>query len=93
MGSTSSPLDPWAVTLACLQRVPLPVLPALPGRVHRIQDAPLTDADLAGITSPTELALVAGITRQAAVQRLQRQAELRAAEDTTTTTTKERTSP
>jgi len=53
----------------------MPALPAVPGRVIVARDAPLTDEELAAITNPTELALCAGISRQAAHQRLQRQAE------------------
>jgi len=67
--------DRWRLTLAGLRGEPWPMPPELPGVVHVCRDAPLTTAELASITSPTELALCAGISRQAAHQRLQRQAE------------------
>ncbi len=60
----------WAFTLALLLGDPLPPLPALPGRVHACRDAPLDPAELEGITSPTELGLLLGITKQAAAARL-----------------------
>jgi hypothetical protein len=64
--------DRWTLTLAGLLGEPWPPLPALPGRVHRTTDAPMTDAELAGISSPTELALILGISRQAAHARLKK---------------------
>jgi len=65
--------------LAALQGKPWPALPALPGRRHACTDRPISEDELQGVTSPTELALLLGITRQAAVQRLRRQAELHSA--------------
>lgn len=71
------PIDRWSLTLAGLLGQPWPMPPELPGRVIQCRDAPLTSAELAAITDPTELALCAGISRQAAHQRLQRaQAEI-----------------
>lgn len=67
--------DLWALTVAALQGQPWPELPPLPGRLHVAHDEPLPDDELAGIDNPTELALCAGITRQAAYQRLQKRAE------------------
>lgn len=62
--------DAWHQMLAALQGEPWPGLPALPGRRHTCADRAMTEDELQGITSATELALVCGITRQAAVQRL-----------------------
>lgn len=73
--SESTTTNRWPLTVAALLGEPWPPLPELPGTVHQCRDAPLTDEELAEITSPTELALCAGISRQAAHQRLQRQAE------------------
>ena len=64
------PIDRWTLTVAALLGEPWPMPPNLPGVVHQCHDAPLTAAELAGITSPTELALCAGISVQAAHQRL-----------------------
>lgn len=50
----------------------MPPAPPLPGWRHVIADAPLTDDEVADVTSPTELALLLGISRQAAHQRLKR---------------------
>ncbi len=63
-------MNRWALTLAALRGDLWPALPELPGQVHRCHDAPLAEADLADITRPSELALVLGISRQAASQRL-----------------------
>lgn len=68
-------LDRFDLTVAWLLGLPWPPLPPLPGVLHQCRDAPLSADELAAITSPTELALCAGISRQAAHQRLQRQAE------------------
>ncbi|MBL8340035.1 MAG: hypothetical protein JNL30_01105 [Rubrivivax sp.] len=65
----------WPLMVAALAGRPLPTLPELPGRVHVMRDEPLTEADLAQITDLTELALCAGITRQAAWARLQKRKE------------------
>jgi hypothetical protein len=48
-------------------------LPDLPGRMHIMVDEPLPAAELDAIEDPSELALLAGISRQAAHQRLRRQ--------------------
>ncbi len=64
----------WHLMLAALQGEPGPALPTLPGRRHACTDAPISEVELQGVTSPTELALLLGITRQAAMQRLRRQA-------------------
>lgn len=71
----------WHLMLAALQGKPWPALPPLPGRRHACTDAPISEDELQGVTSPTELALLLGITRQAAVQRLKRQAERHGATD------------
>ena len=68
--------DRWHQIVAALLGVAPPPLPELPGRVHRAHDEPIADEHLVGITNCTELALVLGITRQAAHQRLQRQQTL-----------------
>lgn len=60
----------WSVMLACLSGDPPPPLPDVPGQVHACADAPLEPEMLEGITDPTELALCAGISRQAAHERL-----------------------
>lgn len=62
----------WAWTVAALLGEPLPPLPDLPGRRIACQDAPPTPEDIDAIEHPAELALVLGITRQAAHQRLTR---------------------
>lgn len=64
-------MNAWRAMLCALLGEPLPPPPALPGRVHVAHDEPLPAAELAAIDNPTELALCAGITRQAAAQRLQ----------------------
>lgn len=66
--------DRWALTLAGLrgERWPLPA--DIPGRLIRAADRPLTDDELAGVDSATELGLLLGISRQAAFQRLKRAA-------------------
>lgn len=66
--------DRWALTLAGLLGQPWPALPALPGRLFECHDEPMTPDELAAITDPIELARCAGITRQAAHQRLQQRA-------------------
>lgn len=77
--------DAWTLTVAALLGEPWPALPDLPGRRHACPDRGLTDDEMAGIESPTELALIAGISRQAAHQRIQkaRMAVLLDADDTT----------
>lgn len=72
---SSSQPDRWALLLLTLQGQPWPELPALPGRLIVARDEPLPDDELADIDNPSELALCAGITRQAARQRLQKRAE------------------
>lgn len=63
-------LDRWTLTLAGLRGEPWPRPPELPGTVHLCRDAPLPPELLADITDPIELALCAGISRQAAHARL-----------------------
>jgi len=65
--------DRWHLTLAGLLGQPWPALPVLPGVVHVCRDAPLSTAELAGVTSPSEPALLCGISRQAAHKRLHKQ--------------------
>lgn len=72
---SSSQRDRWALLLLGLQGQPWPELPPLPGRLIVARDEPLPDDELAGIDNPNELAPCAGITRQAAHQRLQKRAE------------------
>lgn len=64
---------------------PAPALLGLPGRVIRAFDRPLTGEELAGITSPGELALILGISWQRAKQRITNRA--------TTAQLPERTNP
>lgn len=66
--------DRWALTLAGLrgERWPLPA--DIPGRVVQARDEPIAAEYLADVTSPTELALLTNISRQAAAQRLKRAA-------------------
>jgi len=66
--------DRWHLTLAGLRGLPWPPLPELQGVVHVCRDAPLSAA---------ELALCAGISKQAAHQRLKARARLLDADDTT----------
>lgn len=64
--------DRWTLTVhALLGCQPQPA--ALPGRVFRAADRPLTEEELQGVTSPTELGLLLGISRQAAMQRMRRE--------------------
>lgn len=60
--------------LRTLAGEPLPPLPGLPGRLIVAADAPLSDDELAQVTSPTELGLICGISRQAAAYRIARRA-------------------
>lgn len=62
--------DRWAVMLLALAGEPPPPLPAIPGRRITARDEPLSDAELAGVTSPTELALLLGIPMRKAQERL-----------------------
>lgn len=62
--------DSWRRMCTALAGEPLLELPPLPGRVIVAADAPLSDEELAGVESPTELALILGVSRQAAHQRL-----------------------
>ena len=55
---------------------PAPALPAVPGRVIRAHDEPLPDDLLPFITTPGELALILGISRHAAKQRITQRAEM-----------------
>jgi hypothetical protein len=64
------PVDRWALTLAALLGQPMPPLPDIPGRRITAHDEPLSEADIAGIDSPSELGRLLGISRQAAGQRL-----------------------
>jgi hypothetical protein len=64
-------VDLWTLTLAGLRGEPWPMPGDLPGVVHACRDAPLPEAELDQIEDPKELALCAGITRQAAHMRLQ----------------------
>ena len=64
--------DRFTLTVQALLGQPWPMPPKLPGVVYQCRDEPLTAEELADITSATELALCAGISRQAAQQRLQR---------------------
>ena len=66
--------DTFAAMVDTLLGEPPPELPAIPGRVIRSRDEPIPAELLADITSPTELALVLGISRQLAHQRLQKAA-------------------
>lgn len=59
-----------------LNGTPAPALPAAPGRVIRAYDRPLTAEELSGITSIGELALILGIGRHAAKQRITSRAEM-----------------
>ncbi len=68
----SESADIWSLTVRALAGEPPPVLPAIPGRRHRADDRPLTEDELQGITSPSELGLILGISRQAALQRLRK---------------------
>jgi hypothetical protein len=63
-------MNRWTLTLAGLRGEAWPPLPDLPGRLIVCGDAPLSADELDAIDSPTELALAAGITRQAAAQRI-----------------------
>lgn len=67
-------LDHWKLMLAQMQGQPLPPLPNLPGRRIVAHDEPLSDDELQGVTSPTELGLICGISRQAAAYRIARRA-------------------
>lgn len=62
----------WNLTLAALLGEPLPALPAIRGQRHHCTDAPLSAQELEDIEGPSELALVAGISRQAAQVRITR---------------------
>lgn len=64
--------DRFTLIAAALLGHAWPALPELPGRVHVCFDRPLTTDEMVGINTTTELALVLGISRQAAWQRLQR---------------------
>lgn len=67
--------DRFGLMLHTLAGEPLPALPDVPGRKIVAADAPLSEAELQDITSPTELGLVLGISRQAAAFRLARRAQ------------------
>lgn len=64
----------WHLLLLSLQGLPAPLPPDLPGRRIEARDEPMSEAELSQIDDPRELALCAGITRQAAHQRLQARA-------------------
>lgn len=65
----------WHLLLLALQGHPWPALPALPGRVILCRDEPMSEAELADVTSPTELGLLLGVSRQRAHQLIQQRAE------------------
>lgn len=79
-------MNRWDLMAASLNGDPWPAPPDLPGRVVTARDEPLAPEYLAGISSPTELGLVLGISRQAADLRLR-------AATTTTTDNHEGTPP
>lgn len=66
--------DRFDLTVQALLGIAWPALPDLPGRRIECRDEPLSADELADITSPSELALIVGISRQAAFQRLQQRA-------------------
>lgn len=62
--------DRWTLTLAGLLGQPWPMPPELPGVVHLARDEPIAAEYLIGVTDPTELSKLLGISRKAAEQRL-----------------------
>lgn len=68
----SEPPDRWTLMVDAMAGEPPMPLPNLPGRVHRSADRQLTPDELAGVTSPSELALLLGCSRQAASVRLRK---------------------
>ena len=69
------PQGRFEVMVSHLLEQPVPTLPDQPGRVIRAADAPLPDDCLPFITSVAELALIAGISRHRAKQRITNRAE------------------
>ncbi len=65
-------MNHWDDMLAHLNGNPVQPLLGPLGRVIQAADAPLSDDELADVTSAAELALIFGITRQAAHLRLQK---------------------
>lgn len=60
--------DRFDLTVQALLGIAWPALPDLPGRRIECRDAPLTEAELADVTSPAELVRLLGISRQRAHQ-------------------------
>lgn len=75
--------DRYVQMLDYLNGRPAPALPSVPGRVIRAYDRPLTVEELDGITSIGELALILGIGRHAAKQRITSRAEMAQSQERT----------